>query len=267
MKFGITVQQAEKLLTRYFWVLPLFSFGMGCASYILVQRGEELARAAAFIALIGWPWILAEPFLLNHFIGQKNPRLSSLVANFFTQSIQQEILFFSLPFLIAATHFEAIGQIAFTILCILAALVTAVDPFYDKYIYSKRAVSLAFHALCCFVAALVIPPLVVKLPTEESLLFALAGVWLVLVVPGIWSAPLISVFSTRSASVLPMACNWPLPSKLIVEASTLTSMPPLPAWTPLRLSSLALSRLPLPICRVGLPASSWMPSLLRAWCQ
>src|SRR5690606_33876906 len=111
--------------------------------------------------------------LVNHFMGKNNPRLAAQISNFFSQSIQQEIFFFSLPFLIAATHFEARGQIVFTALFVVAAVISTLDPVYEKYIHKHRIVSLAFHALCCFVSALVILPIVVKLPTDETLLFAL----------------------------------------------------------------------------------------------
>lgn len=116
-----------------------------------------------------------------------NPRLTSLVGNFFNQTIQQELFFFTLPFLIAATHVDDLGQMAFTLFIIAAAVISTVDPLYEKYIHRHRITNLAFHALCCFVSALVILPIVVKLPTDKTLLIALAlvAVWLSLVLPGV----------------------------------------------------------------------------------
>lgn len=183
----LSLARLETFLNRYFWLLPLCGFALGWASFVLVHRGEELARAAALLALLGWPWILVEPIIVPYFIGGKNPRLAALLSNFFNQTIQQELFFFTLPFLIAATHLDDPGQMAFTLVIVAAAILSTVDPLYEKYIHRQRIANLAFHALCCFVAALVILPIVVKLPTDQTLLFALAFVviWLGLVLPGV----------------------------------------------------------------------------------
>lgn len=177
----------ERVLARHFWLLPVTGFSLGWASFILVQRGEGLARGIALMALLGWAWILAEPFIMNRMLAREHPKLSHHLSNFFSQSIQQEIYFFSLPFLFAATHPEDIGQLLFTGIFVLAALVSTIDPWYNRYISTHRIASLAFHALCCFVSALVILPVVVKLPTGKTLMFALGFlvVWLLLVIPGL----------------------------------------------------------------------------------
>jgi hypothetical protein len=185
--FQVITSSVERFLARYFWVLPLTGFSLGWASFILVQRGEGLARGIAFLALLGWLWILAEPFVMKRMLAREHPKLSSQLSNFLSQSIQQEIYFFSLPFLFAATHREDIGQLVFTGIFVLAALVSTVDPWYNRYISKHRIASLAFHALCCFVSALVILPVVVKLPTGRTLIYALGFmvVWLLLVIPGL----------------------------------------------------------------------------------
>lgn len=185
--FQVVTTTIERILTHYFWVLPLVGFSLGWASFVLVQRGEGLARGIALLALFGWLWILAEPFIMNHLLAREHPKLSRHLSNFFSQSIQQEIYFFSLPFLFAATRVQDIGQLMFTGLFVFAALISTVDPWYNRYVAKYRIVSLAFHALCCFVSALVILPIVVKLPTGKALLFALGflGVWLLLVIPGL----------------------------------------------------------------------------------
>lgn len=184
-KFQTLSTAAEKFLDRFFWVLPVSGFSLGWASFVLVNRGEGLAQGIALMALLGWLWILAEPFIMNRPLAREHPKLSNNLSNFFSQSIQQEIYFFSLPFLFAATHREDIGQLIFTGLFVLAALISTIDPWYDRYISKDRVVSLAFHALCCFVCALVILPVVVKLPTGKTLMFALSFlvVWLLLVIP------------------------------------------------------------------------------------
>lgn len=185
--FQTFTSSVERFLSRYFWVLPCAGFGLGWASFLLVQRGEGLARGIALLALLGWLWILAEPFIMNRLLAREHPKLSRNISNFFSQSIQQEIYFFSLPFLFAATQPEDFGQMLFTGIFVLAALVSTVDPWYNRYISTHRIVALAFHALCCFVSALVILPVVVKLPTGRTLVFALGFlvVWLLLVIPGL----------------------------------------------------------------------------------
>lgn len=183
--FQTITSTAERFLARHFWLLPLTGFSLGWASFILVQRGEGLARGIALLALLGWLWILAEPFIMNRLLAREHPKLSHHLSNFFSQSIQQEIYFFSLPFLFVATQPDDIGQLVFTGIFVLAALISTVDPWYDRYISKHRIISLAFHALCCFVSALVILPVVVKLPTGKTLMFALGflAVWLLLVIP------------------------------------------------------------------------------------
>lgn len=176
------LSKLEHRFSPYFWVIPVVSFAMGWASFVLVQRGEDLARLIALLALAGWVWILAEPWIVRRLISDEHPTLRTSIANFFSQSIQQEIFFFSLPFLFAATHLNAWGQIVFTGLVVAAALVSTIDPWYEKYISRYRLVSLAFHALCCFVSALVIVPIALKLPTEQTLIVAILFLlaWLVL---------------------------------------------------------------------------------------
>ena len=104
-----------RLLTlerRYPWALPLGSFLGGWLGFAMVQRGEGLARIVALLALLGWVWLLIEPWIRRS-IERRRPRAGNLVVNFVTQSLQQELLFFSLPFLIGATQWD-VGQLAFT---------------------------------------------------------------------------------------------------------------------------------------------------------
>ena len=171
-------------LDRLPWLLPLFSFCWGWLSFLLMRRGEEFARVLALLAFIGWPWLLAEPFMRKFLQGKTPGKLSDLALNFVGQSVQQELLFFSLPLIIGATqpHF---GQIIFATVAVLAALISTIDPLYNRRIAGRPVVGLAFHAYCSWLAALVILPLVVHLPLERALPYALAfvGAWLLLTLP------------------------------------------------------------------------------------
>ena len=102
----------DTALDRVPWLLPLFSFGWGWASFLLMRRGEEFARVLALLAFVGWPWLLAEPFL-RKFLQNRTPgKLTEQVLHFIGQSVQQELLFFSLPLILGATQ-PHLGQIHF----------------------------------------------------------------------------------------------------------------------------------------------------------
>lgn len=102
----------EGPLQRWPWLLPAISFATGWLGFALVQRGEAMARAIAAMALLAWPWLLAENVLGTWLVRMSSGRLSPKLLAFVTQSLQQEVLFFALPFLIGATQRD-LGQILF----------------------------------------------------------------------------------------------------------------------------------------------------------
>lgn len=172
------------LLQRHGWLLPLVSFAVGWVGFLLVQRGAELARWVALLAIVGWPWLLLEPLVRRLLERRWQERVPMVVANFISQSLQQELLFFSLPLLIGATQADP-GQWLFTGLTITAALVSTIDPVYEKHIAARPAARLAFHAWCSWVAALVVLPMVAKIPLERALPFSLSAIalWIMLMLP------------------------------------------------------------------------------------
>lgn len=159
-------------LERMPWLLPALSFGWGWFSFALVRRGEEFARVMAILALVGWPWLLIEPFIRKYLEKLTPGKLTELALDFVTQSLQQELLFFSLPFIIGATQFDA-GQLAFTATVIGAALIGTIDPIYNRFIARRALIKLIFHAYCSWLAALVVLPMVIHLPLERALPVAL----------------------------------------------------------------------------------------------
>lgn len=169
---------------RWPWLLPLLSFAVGWLGFALVQRGETMARSIAVMALIGWPWLLAESLLGSLLARWSRGALSPSLLSFVTQGLQQEILFFALPFLIGATQRDA-GQFAFTAVVALGAFVSTIDPLYHSRIATQPAVSVAFHAFCTFIASLVVLPMAASLPLEQALPAAIAvsGVSLLLSLP------------------------------------------------------------------------------------
>jgi hypothetical protein len=157
---------------------------------VLVQRGERLAQIVALLALLGWFWLLLEPWVRRR-LERRRRRAGNFVVNFVSQSLQQELLFFCLPFLIGATQRDA-GQIAFTSAVGVAALVTTVDPLYERLVATRAARRMAFHAFCSWIAALVVLPMVLLVPLERALPISLLGVgaWLVLTLPlSLYSLP------------------------------------------------------------------------------
>ncbi|HET8711204.1 MAG TPA: DUF5924 family protein [Spongiibacteraceae bacterium] len=154
-------------LERMPWLLPALSFGWGWLSFAMVRRGEEFARPMAVLALVGWPWLLAEPFIRKYLEKLTPGKLTKLAIDFVTQALQQELLFFSLPFVIGATQLD-IGQWLFAATAIGAALISTIDPIYNRIVAPRPLVKQIFHAYCSWLAALVVLPMVVHLPLERA---------------------------------------------------------------------------------------------------
>jgi len=174
----------QALLEKHAWLLPAGSFAFGWIGFVLVQRGVELARWVALLAIVGWPWLLIEPFVRRKLQQHKPGRLPVVIVNFISQSLQQELLFFALPWLIGATQLD-LGQLIFAALTIAAALISTIDPIYERHVAKRPAASLAFHAYCSWVAALVVLPIVAKIPLERALPISLIAIaaWIVCAIP------------------------------------------------------------------------------------
>lgn len=178
------------LLHRLPWLLPAVSFAAGWLGFFLVHRGQELARVIALLALLGWFWLLLEPWVRRR-LERRRKRVGNFVVNLVSQSLQQELLFFSLPFLIGSTQLD-VGQIAFTALVAVAAIVSTIDPVYERLIASRAVRRLSFHAFCSWIAALVVLPMVLLVPLERALPISLLAVggWLLLTLPlSLYSLP------------------------------------------------------------------------------
>jgi len=178
------------IVNRWPWLLPAISFAAGWVGFLLVRRGEQAARIVALLALAGWLWLLLEPWVRRR-LERRRRRVGNFVVNFVSQSLQQELLFFSLPLLIGATQRD-VGQVAFTSLVAAAALLSTVDPLYERVIATRAARRMTFHAFCSWIAALVVLPMVLLLPVEKALPVSLGavGTWLLLTLPlSLYSLP------------------------------------------------------------------------------
>lgn len=174
MTWQARLTRLEAFLHRFPWLLPALSFAGGWLGFVMVKRGAEAAQLIALIAIVGWIWLLIEP-LVRRSLEQRRPGMGKLLVNFVSQSLQQEILFFTLPLIIGATQRDA-GQMAFAGIAASAAAVTTLDPIYERYIATRAARRLMFHAYCSWIAALIVLPIVVRLPLERALPISLAAV-------------------------------------------------------------------------------------------
>ncbi|TAJ51519.1 MAG: DUF2914 domain-containing protein [Nevskiaceae bacterium] len=155
-------------LERRPWLLPLASFVVGWAGYLLIERGPALARWVALLALLSWPWML-----LDHLFGRwlqraSKGRLSPRLTAFVTQSVQQEMLFFALPFVLGALRMS-LEHVLFGLLLAAAALFSTLDPLYHRWAgRGGSGLGIAFQAYCTFITALVVLPLALHLPVERA---------------------------------------------------------------------------------------------------
>lgn len=178
-----TLARIARALERVPWLIPTISFISGVVGFVMVKRGADLARIIAIVAMAGWLWLLIEP-LVRRYLESRRSGIGKFVSNFLTQSLQQEVLFFSLPFLFGAMQRD-VGQIAFIAIAACAALLTALDPLYERWVASRAATRLLFHAYCSLIAAVVVVPMVVHLSLDEALPLSLGavGAWLLLTSP------------------------------------------------------------------------------------
>jgi len=166
--------------------MPAASFLAGCASYVLVERSAALAQAVGAMVLVSWCWILAEPLLASYLHRLSKGRASPVVLRMVTQSLHQETLFFALPFVWGATHWQS-SQPVFLALVALAALATTIDRIYLDRICAVPWRALAFQAFCGFVAALVVVPLALHWDTQQALRLA-GALMLISLLPAIAQA-------------------------------------------------------------------------------
>ncbi|RYY76658.1 MAG: DUF2914 domain-containing protein [Gammaproteobacteria bacterium] len=178
------IRRTLRIANRNPWIIPLFGFVSGAASFLLVERKQEqFAQLISILMLAGWIWLVLENSLkrgISHWFGIKVPRV---VLRYVSQLIHQESLFFVIPFFFITTTWNS-GQVIFTSLLIIAALISLIDPIYYHWLAPRRWLYFTFHGITLFAALLTALPLIFHLPTSQSYLWAL-GVAAVLSAPGI----------------------------------------------------------------------------------
>lgn len=178
------IRRTLKIAERNPWIIPLFGFASGVASFFLVERKQEqFAQIISILMLASWVWLALENLLqrgISHWFDIKVP---PVVLRYVNQLVHQESLFFVIPFFFITTAWNS-GQMVFTSLLIIFALVSIIDPIYYKWLAPRRWLYFSFHGITLFAALLTALPLIFHLPTSKSYLWAL-GVAAVLSSPGI----------------------------------------------------------------------------------
>lgn len=154
-------------LERWQWLLPIAGFLVGWVGYIAIERGPALARGMALTALLGWLCLMLEQVAGRWLHRVSKGRLSPHLTGFITQSLQQELLFFSLAFAIGAAQLDVGHGIFLTVLG-LAALVSTLDPIYHRHIAASPVMAVCFQVFCTWVTALVVLPIALHLPLEAA---------------------------------------------------------------------------------------------------
>ncbi|MFC3114847.1 DUF5924 family protein [Cellvibrio fontiphilus] len=167
------VPRLVALTERFPWVIPLFGFSSGLASFFLVERKEQLAQFIAVFMLVSWAWLTLEKVLRRSVAQWFGVQLPAPLLGYFTQLVHQESLFFIIPFFFISTAWNT-GQSVFTSLLFIAALVSIIDPIYFRWLSLRRWFYLCFHGITLFAVLLTALPIIFQLPTAKTYVWSLA---------------------------------------------------------------------------------------------
>ncbi|KYL34151.1 hypothetical protein A2I98_11240 [Pseudoalteromonas agarivorans] len=153
-------------------LLAVLAFCSGVASYVMVDRKESFSQVIAIVLLVSWFWLIIDNWLRDKVQERFGVAVSPNVMRFALQMVQQESLFFALPFFLAVTQWDH-PQALFTSLIIICAFISVIDPFYYKKLAKNRTLFTVFHNFALFVVLLVTLPILLNLTTSQSLAIAL----------------------------------------------------------------------------------------------
>lgn len=218
-----------KLVQRWPWLIAVFGFVSGVASYFLVERSESLAQIIAIIMLVSWLWLVLDNWLRAGFLKRFGLNLPPAVMTYTTQMVHQESLFFALPFFIAVTTWNH-SQALFTALLILCAVVSVIDPLYYKHLAPRRSLYVFYHALALFAVLMVALPILFLLTTAQSLglaliiaiLFSLPSLMQVVQFNRWWRFPVLLLMLILMAAVLWQTRSWVPPAALRLTDMTVS---------------------------------------------
>jgi len=217
------------LMQRFPGLLAVLAFASGVASYILVERKESLAQLMALFLLVSWLWLLLDNWLRERIERRFGIALSPNLVRFVLQMVHQESLFFALPFFLAVTSWHH-GQAVFTLLIMLCALVSVVDPLYYRKLAPQRTLFVVFHAFALFVLLSIVLPVLLQLTTSQSMATAL-GIAVLLSLPSL-------------GAIMPGGRWWRVPFLLCLLTVLSAGLWQLRSWVPaaaIRLNTITLS--------------------------
>jgi len=217
------------LFERHAGLMALFGFVSGVASFLLVERRESYAQLIALLMLSSWIWLVLENWLRAGLLRRFGFDLPPTLLRYATQMVQQESLFFVLPFFLVVTSWDH-GQAVFTVLLLLCALISVIDPIYYKHLAPRRSLFIVFHTLSLFAVLLVALPLILHLTTGQSLalallmalLFSLPSLGKLLRNDRWWQRPLLVLMLVALAGGLWQGRRWVPPATLRLVEITLS---------------------------------------------
>ncbi|MBE0596610.1 MAG: DUF2914 domain-containing protein [Desulfuromonadales bacterium] len=218
-----------EIFKRYSGLMAVLGFASGVASFLLVEGREAYAQLFAMLMLASWVWLVLENWLRAGLLRRFGFDMPPVLMRFGTQMVQQESLFFALPFFLVTTNWDH-GQAIFTGLLLLCALISVIDPIYYGQLAPRRSLFIVFHALSLFAVLLVVLPLILHLTTGQSLalallmalLFSLPSLGQLLPHDRWWRLPLLALMLTALAAGLWQARSWVPPATLRLIGITLS---------------------------------------------
>jgi hypothetical protein len=155
------------LLQRHPRIVALYGFVSGLASFFLVARQAEMAKLIAILMLVSWLWLALENVFNARLARWFGFEIPGGLLRYAAQMIHQQSLFFVLPFFVMSTTWNS-GQLVFTGLLGLAALVAITDPIYFNWLAPRRWLYLGYHSLTLFTVLLTALPIILHQTTAQS---------------------------------------------------------------------------------------------------
>jgi hypothetical protein len=227
--FKYLIAQLIAALQKRPGLLAGVAFCSGVASYVLVERKASLAQFISIFLLLSWFWLIIDNWLRDKLEQKFGVAVSPNLMRFVLQMIQQESLFFALPFFLAVTEWHH-PQAIFTSLIIMCAVISLIDPLYYKKLAKHRTLFTVFHNFALFVVILVTLPILFKLTTSQSLAVAL-------ICAVIFTLPSLT-------SLMPHVRWWRFPILVLILCLFSAGLWQLRSWVPpaaLRLTDIKIS--------------------------
>lgn len=210
-------------------LLAVLAFLSGVASFALVDRKESFSQVIAIFLLFSWLWLIIDNWLRDKVEEKFGVAVSPNVMRFALQMVQQESLFFALPFFLAVTQWDH-PQAFFTSLIVVCAVISVIDPFYYKKLAKNLTLFSVFHNFALFVVLLVTLPILLNLTTSQSLAAALV------------TAVVVTLPSLNN--LMPNARWWRFPILVLILCALSTAVWQLRSYVPpaaLRLTDITLA--------------------------